>query len=194
MAKPNVVNKKKLLEAAKAIIAEHGMEKLTLKAVAESAEVTQGTVYYHFKTKDQLLLEVTESFCKASWEQIGKDVQLEKALQSAESRCVKDSMYHHLFFQLVASGLQNDAMKDKIGGLLHYENQELKGVLNKKIGDTMTTQISTETLSILCNALIDGLALQALFNPSFSTDKVYGDLYTLLEKFSVLQKGGNVSE
>ncbi|MGG3730355.1 TetR/AcrR family transcriptional regulator [Bacillus wiedmannii] len=194
MAKPNVVNKKKLLEAAKAIIAEHGMEKLTLKAVAESAEVTQGTVYYHFKTKDQLLLEVTESFCKASWEQIGKDVQLEKALQSAESRCVKDSVYHHLFFQLVASGLQNDAMKDKIGGLLHYENQELKGVLNKKIGDTMTTQISTETLSILCNALIDGLALQALFNPSFSTDKVYGDLYTLLEKFSVLQKGGNVSE
>ncbi|MCC2324315.1 TetR/AcrR family transcriptional regulator [Bacillus wiedmannii] len=194
MAKPNVVNKKKLLEAAKAIIAEHGMEKLTLKAVAESAEVTQGTVYYHFKTKDQLLLEVTESFCKASWEQIGKDVQLEKALQSAESRCVKDSMYHHLFFQLVASGLQNDAMKDKIGGLLHYENQELKGVLNKKIGDTMTTQISTETFSILCNALIDGLALQALFNPSFSTDKVYGDLYTLLEKFSVLQKGGNVSE
>ncbi|KXY36440.1 TetR/AcrR family transcriptional regulator [Bacillus sp. FSL K6-0067] len=194
MAKPNVVNKEKLLEAAKAIIAEHGMEKLTLKAVAESAQVTQGTVYYHFKTKNQLLLEVTESFCKASWEQIGKDGQLEKALQSAESRCVKDSMYHHLFFQLVASGLQNDAMKDKIGGLLHYENQKLKEVLNKKIGDTMKTQISTETWSVLCNALIDGLALQALFNPSFSTDKVYGDLYMLLEKLTVLQKGGNVSE
>jgi len=194
VAKPNVVNKEKLLEAAKTIIAEHGMEKLTLKAVAESAQVTQGTVYYHFKTKDQLLLEVTESFCKASWEQIGKDVQLEKALQSAESRCVKDSMYHHLFFQLVASGLQNDAMKDKIGGLLHYENQELKGVLHKKIGDTMTSQISTETWSVLCNALIDGLALQALFNPSFSTDKVYSDLYMLLEKLTVLQKGGNVSE
>lgn len=194
MAKPNVVNKEKLLKAAKEIIAEHGMEKLTLKAVAESAQVTQGTVYYHFKTKDQLLLEVTESFCKASWEQIGKDVQLEKALQSAESRCVKDSMYHHLFFQLVASGLQNDAMKNKIGGLLHYENQEFTRVLNKKIGGTMTSQISTETWSVLCNALIDGLALQALFNPSFSTDKVYGDLYMLLEKFTVLQKGGNVSE
>ncbi|PFM93322.1 TetR family transcriptional regulator [Bacillus cereus] len=194
MAKPNVVNREKLLEAAKAIIAERGMEKLTLKAVAESAQVTQGTVYYHFKTKDQLLLEVTESFCKASWEQIGKDEQLEKALQSAESRCVKDSMYHHLFFQLVASGLQNEAMKEKIGKLLQYENQELKGVLDKKVGGEITSQISTETWSILCNALIDGLALQALFNPSFSTDKVYGDLYMLLEKLTVLQKGGNVSE
>ena len=194
MAKPNVVNKEKLLQAAKEIIAEHGMEKLTLKAVAESAQVTQGTVYYHFKTKDQLLLEVTESFCKASWEQIGKDVQLEKALQSAENRCVKDSMYHHLFFQLVASGLQNNAMKNKIGELLHYENQELTRLLNKKIEDRMVSQISTETWSVLCNALVDGLALQALFNPSFSTDKVYGDLYMLLEKFTVLQKGGNVSE
>ncbi|MES5943284.1 MULTISPECIES: TetR family transcriptional regulator [unclassified Bacillus cereus group] len=194
MAKPNVVNKENLLQAAKEIIAEHGMEKLTLKAVAESAQVTQGTVYYHFKTKDQLLLEVTESFCKASWEQIGKDVQLEKALQSAESRCVKDSMYHHLFFQLVASGLQNDAMKNKIGELLQYENQELERVLNEKVGDRMTSQIPTETWSVLCNALVDGLALQALFNPFFSTDKVYGDLYMLLEKFTVLQKGGNVSE
>lgn len=194
MAKPNVVNKQKLLEAAKEIIAEHGMEKLTLKAVAESAQVTQGTVYYHFKTKDQLLLEVTESFCKASWEQVGKDVQLEKALHSAKSRCMKDSMYHHLFFQLVASGLQNDTMKEKIGELLQYENQELKGVLDKKVGGAITSQISTETWSILCNALIDGLALQALFNPSFSTDKVYGDLYVLLGEFIALQKGGNGSE
>lgn len=194
MAKPNVVNKQKLLEAAKEIIAENGMEKLTLKAVAESAQVTQGTVYYHFKTKDQLLLEVTESFCKASWEQVGKDVQLEKALQSAKNRCMKDSMYHHLFFQLVASGLQNDTMKEKIGELLQYENQELKGVLDKKVGGAIPSQISTETWSILCNALIDGLALQALFNPSFSTDKVYGDLYVLLGKFIALQKGGNGSE
>ncbi|PGK37937.1 TetR family transcriptional regulator [Bacillus anthracis] len=194
MAKPNVVKKQKLLEAAKKIIAENGMGNLTLKAVAESTQVTQGTVYYHFKTKDQLLLEVTESFCKASWEQIGKDVQLEKALQSAKSRCVKDSMYHHLFFQLVASGLQNDAMKEKIGELLHYENQELARVLNEIVGDNMTSQISTETCSVLCNALIDGLALQALFNPSFSSDKVYGDLHLLLEKFIELQKGGNGSE
>ncbi|GLV63803.1 TetR family transcriptional regulator [Bacillus mycoides] len=194
MAKPNVVNKQKLLEAAKEIIAEHGMEKLTLKAVAENAKVTQGTVYYHFKTKDQLLLEVTESFCKASWEQIGRDVQLEKALQSAKSRCVKDSMYHHLFFQLVASGLQNDAMKDKIGELLHYENQELKRVLDKKVGGAITSQISAETWSIVCNALIDGLALQALFNQSFSTERIYDDLSLLLETFMRLQKGGNGSE
>ena len=57
MAKPNVVNKEKLLQAAKEIIAEHGMEKLTLKAVAKSAQVTQGTVYYHFKTKDHYYLK-----------------------------------------------------------------------------------------------------------------------------------------
>ncbi len=35
----------------------------------------------------------------------------------------------------------------------------------------MTSQISTETWSVLCNALIDGLALQALFNPSFLATK-----------------------
>ena len=53
----------------------------------------------------------------------------------------------------------------------------------------MTSQISTETCSILCNALIDGLALQALFNPSFSTDKVYGDLHMLYGKVYSATKG-----
>lgn len=35
----------------------------------------------------------------------------------------------------------------------------------------MVSQISTETWSVLCNALVDGLALQALFNPSFLQTK-----------------------
>ncbi len=76
-------------------------------------------------------------------------------------------MCHHLFFELVASGLQNDAMKNKIGGLLHYENQELTRVLNKNIGGTMTPQISTGTWSILCNALIRRIGIVSIIQSIF---------------------------
>ncbi len=152
MAKPNVVNKQRLLHAAKELIAEQGMTKLTLKAVAERAHVTQGTVYYHFKTKEQLLLEVTESFCKSSWEQIGEEFHVENALHFAKSRCTQDSMYHHLFFQLVASGLQNEEMKEKIGELLNYENQELQRGLQQIWGESQIEGISNKTWSVMCNA------------------------------------------
>ncbi|WP_459501416.1 TetR/AcrR family transcriptional regulator [Bacillus sp. C1] len=190
MAKPNVVNKQQLLRAAKEMIAEQGMEKLTLKAVAERANVTQGTVYYHFKTKEQLLLEVTESFCKSSWSQVETDFSVEKALHSAKSRCTQDSMYHHLFFQLVASGLQNEVIKERLGELLHYENQELQKGLVQVWGETSPIEeISNETWSVMCNALIDGLALQALFNSAFSAAEMYSDLVLFMEKVVPLQGG-----
>nr|MDH3163626.1 helix-turn-helix domain containing protein [Bacillus licheniformis] len=63
MARPNVTSKETLIEAAKRRIAEHGLDKLTLKAVAEEAKVTQGTVYYHFRTKERLVFEVVRDLC-----------------------------------------------------------------------------------------------------------------------------------
>lgn len=35
-----------------------------------------------------------------------------------------------------------------------------------------------------CNALIDGLALQALFSPSFSASEVYEQVFILIQKFT----------
>ncbi|WP_095533075.1 TetR/AcrR family transcriptional regulator [Bacillus halotolerans] len=40
---------------------------MTLKSVAEQANVTQGTVYYHFRTKKNLMLEVVRHVCDSSW-------------------------------------------------------------------------------------------------------------------------------
>ena len=70
MAKPNVVSKQKLIEATQDCIVELGIEKLTLQAVAEKAKVTQGTVYYHFQTKEQLLFEVVQEICRSSWQEM----------------------------------------------------------------------------------------------------------------------------
>lgn len=67
MAKPNVVSKETLIESAKKCISEKGLEKLTLKSVAEQANVSQGTVYYHFRTKENLMLEVVGHVCGSSW-------------------------------------------------------------------------------------------------------------------------------
>lgn len=57
MAKPNIISKEALIQSAKACIVENGLEKLTLQSVAKQANVTQGTVYYHFRTKENLTEE-----------------------------------------------------------------------------------------------------------------------------------------
>jgi AcrR family transcriptional regulator len=49
-----------LLDAAVAVIAEQGWGAVTVRAVAERAEVSPGTVTYHFASADELLVAALE--------------------------------------------------------------------------------------------------------------------------------------
>lgn len=51
-----------LLETALRELAEHGYEALRLRDVAQRAGLTTGSVYYHFKDKDELVRAVLERF------------------------------------------------------------------------------------------------------------------------------------
>jgi AcrR family transcriptional regulator len=50
-----------LVEAAAALIAEHGMQELSLEAVAERAGMSRGAYYGNFKDRDELFMAVLES-------------------------------------------------------------------------------------------------------------------------------------
>jgi len=52
--------KRRLFEAAARLFAEKGFEKTTVDEIAEAAEVAKGTVYYHFKGKEELFLFLVE--------------------------------------------------------------------------------------------------------------------------------------
>lgn len=77
---------------------------------SKGANVTQGTVFYHFRTKEQLMFEIVRDLCRSSWESLklipetGHE-KIRSALDSARSRCTPDSFYHQLFLSLVVSGL-----------------------------------------------------------------------------------------
>ncbi|CEH32466.1 TetR/AcrR family transcriptional regulator [Aneurinibacillus migulanus] len=185
MAKPNIVSKQELLASAKKCLAEHGIEKLTLKAVAAGAGVTQGTVYYHFRTKEQLMLSLVEDVCTSSWRQVESDTKpgpkkLKDALHAARERCTSDSFYHRLFFSLMVYSFQHEEMKKQLHDLLSFENKALSEQFASIFNTSPVEGISFETWGILVNAMIDGLAVQALLSDSFPADRVYGELETLL--------------
>lgn len=50
----------RILDAAAALVAEHGMAHVTLEAAAAAAAVTKAGLIYHFKTRDDLLLALVE--------------------------------------------------------------------------------------------------------------------------------------
>ena len=55
-------NRAALLAAARELVAETGPQSLTVVAVAKRAGLNRGTAYLHFKTRDQLLQAIGDSF------------------------------------------------------------------------------------------------------------------------------------
>ncbi|MFL0363601.1 TetR/AcrR family transcriptional regulator [Pseudobacillus sp. 179-B 2D1 NHS] len=187
MAKPNMISKEKLIQLAKECLADKGIEKFTLRSVAEKAEVTQGTVYYHFRTKEQLLLDIVKDVCDRSWNEVAQEEDvIKQALESAKSRCGSDSFYHKLFFTLIAAGLNNEKIKEQLGSVLEQENKALAGNLTKIWAQSPVTGVSLEGWGVLFNAIVDGIALQALMIKNFPVEKAYEGLEQLVALLSNL--------
>lgn len=59
--RPGRVSKRdQLLDAAADIVSKHGVQQLTIDAVALAADVTKAGLIYHFKTRDELLSALVE--------------------------------------------------------------------------------------------------------------------------------------
>lgn len=184
MAKPNVINKEELIKSAKECLVSNGIDKFTLRAVAELAGVTQGTIYYHFKTKEQLLLDIVQDICESSWSEISQQSNqyiISQAIASAQSRCSYDSFYHNLFFTLVVSSLSNEKIRGQLGELIQSENNAMTKNLLNLWSKSPFDGVSLETWGIIINSIVDGIAMQALVQKDFPVTKTYEELERLLK-------------
>lgn len=190
MAKPTGIEKSDLLTAAKQSLVERGIEKFTLKTVAEQAGVTQGTIYYHFKSKEQIILEIVQDICENSWNEILTTDQqvIQSALLSAKSRYENDSFYHKLFFTLIVLGFSNPTIKQTIGQILASENEHLCNVLERLWDTSPIDGVSMETWSIFFNAIIDGFAIQVMMRDNVDVDAFYQQLEKILKTLHRLGK------
>jgi AcrR family transcriptional regulator len=64
--------RQRLLEAAMTLFHEHGIAPTTIATIAESAKVPLGNVYYHFRSKDDIICAVV----KARREEIQAELEL----------------------------------------------------------------------------------------------------------------------
>jgi AcrR family transcriptional regulator len=54
--------KRRIIEAAMDVIAEHGCDQMTIDEVAKKLGVTKGAVYWYFKSKEELVAAVLNKF------------------------------------------------------------------------------------------------------------------------------------
>lgn len=53
------IRKQQILDASKSVLESRGMDKFTIDQVADEAKIAKGTVYKYYKSKDQILSELS---------------------------------------------------------------------------------------------------------------------------------------
>jgi AcrR family transcriptional regulator len=57
-----IETKKKIYEAARLLVIEHGIEKISVDSIVEAAAVSKGAFYVHFESKDALLAALVDDY------------------------------------------------------------------------------------------------------------------------------------
>ncbi|GAL13238.1 transcriptional regulator TetR family [Vibrio astriarenae] len=100
--------KQKVIETAARLFSEKGYEKTPISLICEEAHVSKGTVFHHFKNKDEVLravfLHITDIIEEADRQD--DDVQDENTVLQAMIESIFDGMTvneHRKMYQLIST-------------------------------------------------------------------------------------------
>lgn len=75
MRKKDETLRETLLEYARGIASEQGLDAINIRALAKQAGVASGTVYNYFESKDDILLAITEEYWRKALEELREEIR-----------------------------------------------------------------------------------------------------------------------
>lgn len=176
MAAPRKDNVKELiLDAAEKLLETKKISGISLAEIAREAGISKGTLYYHYKSKNEILTDLTDKYLDQQYsdliawtENAAKDTSLHRLIKYVLERDISTvNMRLHFFY---------DAMlgNEEIRQMLLSRYQEFSVLIAGKMAERMdgTDRISPAYLSWLILLLSDGLFIhKTLRNEALDVDE-----------------------
>lgn len=160
---PDADSRDLILAAAEALVSERGVEAASLADIAKAAGVSRGTLYYHYPSKDALVLDIAERHMAALTDRIfelarsegasGLPLMLEALVREILADDTRSATHVHLV-QCAFEG--NEAVRERMAvsyrGWIDMVVEELArlGLASRK----------DEGVGSLVVAVLDGLVMQ----------------------------------
>lgn len=174
MAAPRKDNVKELILSAVETLLEHKkISDISLAEIARTAGISKGTLYYHYKNKNEVLCDLTDRYLDEQWNDLivwtsddSKDTSLNRLVKYVLERDISTvSMRLHFFYDAM---LGNEDIRQKL--LSWYAR--FADLIGLKLGERASEQISPKYLSWLILLLSDGLFIhQTLSNTNLDVPK-----------------------
>jgi AcrR family transcriptional regulator len=158
-----------ILDAARAVLAEHGYERTTVSQIAQRAEVAQGTFYLYFPSKESLPAALAEVMCRAQGE--ATDRAAEAGGFDAAVEALVDGTYataeEFRDVLLIANrGVELCSTFEEWYGLVRHWSERIEAFLvGFQASGEVRDDIDVKTVSLVLRDLLDRSAkAQVVFN------------------------------
>jgi AcrR family transcriptional regulator len=180
---PEEHRRKDILRAAYDVAARQGVEAVTVRAVAERAGVSHGTVLFHFNKRDELIASLLDSVLDettvlrvpADVEHLTRPAERLRALLRGEmERLSSDPRDFRLFLEYWALGVRSAAIRRKVSSALER--------YRAAFGAAAQSLAAPDGVAAVAVSFIHGCALQAVIDPkTFSVQQHFDTAAQMIE-------------
>lgn len=170
---------RKLLIAAKDIVAQDGFQALTLNAVSDRAGENKAMISYYFENKAGLIAAVVDSVVHDEY--LGSLDRMRAAEPGDRFERLVDEMRRldaadvdfQVFFELLPQVLRDEALRLRIARLYRWYWSLKLEWLGIEDGSAALSDPDLLGLSQVLSAIVDGLAIQAAIDPGLDLSDAY---------------------
>jgi AcrR family transcriptional regulator len=165
----------RIVDAMRTSVAQRGAAGSTFEHVAREAGVSRGLLHYYFGTKERLLVEVVRRDAELRIDRLDEmltkaktvDDVLDVLVASLTDMIDNDPGFFLLLYELFSAGRRNPDIQREVGQLFERTRSHVAAVLAAKQSEgVINLRFEAEAVVSYLFALADGLALQALSDPS----------------------------
>lgn len=183
-----------ILEAACDVIAEHGLEKTSLRMIAGRAGIARSLLHYYFRSREDLLIQALQRMAHLILEQEhDDDAEHDRTAQSvrhtvlaarrAFRRLQRNPKWFSFFTAMYAGSVYNAKMSEKMQAFHEEEAEMIRQMILRTMGSENADRLilPVDRIIRLVQTLIIGLTIQrALGSTEDEASAIFDDALFLI--------------
>lgn len=150
-----------IIDTTEELLQSNSMDSLSLASIASAAGISKGTLYHHYKTKEDILLGICDRFLEQQYrdflewtEDKEKDTSVHRLIKYVIERNVSEigPRLHILYHGCI----DNEDIREKLIARYHRFQQIIASKISERVGT-----VSADYVSWLLLLVSDGLIIQS---------------------------------
>jgi AcrR family transcriptional regulator len=198
------IRRGQIVEAAVAVIAERGLQNLSLSEIEKRAGMSRGQLTYYFPAKEDILLAVFDRLLELTYQRIGTPADqppeqasgwewVQHLLATVPAKPEEGQEFHTLQYTFLSQFGQRGDFRERLARLYEeWRSNMARGLAEDFKRKPSARSVNPRALATLVQAILHGLVMQAAADPaSFKHEEMLHLCLDMLSSYLWNEAGKN---